>query len=306
MKISFRIVVKKVKQKIKQIIWENIISYFTTQRLNLWGEQQPDDFQYNMVVITIFKDLFKISFSDLLSDYDMGFHLSKTSLEHNIKVIRRILSEWGDEKIMLGDCEDWDARVKRIKIGKKVEGTNLWIDSTDYPMRGMAEIKKKHPEWSFKLNHRGRRYMYLRDGWGVICGLWGGYSPKFFDGGWLELQKRWLETNVQGGVVCGDQHFEWGKTGLSNVKFYTPFKKPAKLLGEKRKRTIDVAVLTKEQLQFNQQQRATRARIEDCFGWFARTFVSLEKPWEEEKEQLDCLIIFSIGIWNMMMLENHS
>jgi hypothetical protein len=56
------------------------------------------------------------------------------------------------------------------------------MDSSDFPMQRRGKTSRKDPDWSYKLNRPGRRYMFLRDEKGKIRKIWGGYSPKVYDG----------------------------------------------------------------------------------------------------------------------------
>lgn len=70
------------------------------------------------------------------------------------------------------------------------QDVNLWIDSTDFPLENKPHGKKtKSRHWSFKLNRRGRRYMFIRDG-RVLRFVSDGYSPKTHDGTYLEIERR--------------------------------------------------------------------------------------------------------------------
>jgi hypothetical protein len=68
----------------------------------------------------------------------------------------------------------------------------------------------------------------LRDGHGRIRKVWGGYSPKIYDGSLLELNREWFEENLANAGVIADQQFEWGKKNLKKVKFYTPIPRQKK------------------------------------------------------------------------------
>jgi hypothetical protein len=50
--------------------------------------------------------------------------------------------------------------------------------------------------------------------------LWGGHSPKVYDGHWLQSQKEWLGRKLSGAVVVADNQFMWGKKNLRNVRFH--------------------------------------------------------------------------------------
>ena len=51
----------------------------------------------------------------------------------------------------------------------------------------------------------------LSDAMRCVRRLWGGYSPKLFDGHFLKMNSDWLLWELSGGVVVADQHFNWGK-----------------------------------------------------------------------------------------------
>ena len=41
--------------------------------------------------------------------------------------------------------------------------------------------------------------------------MWGGYSPKVFDGNFLELFWDFFEEDLKGAGIVADNHFEWGQ-----------------------------------------------------------------------------------------------
>jgi hypothetical protein len=53
--------------------------------------------------------------------------------------------------------------------------------------------------------------MVLRNGKGKILKLWGGYSPKVYDGTWLEIIKQELDKTLAGGVVLQTVTLSKGK-----------------------------------------------------------------------------------------------
>jgi hypothetical protein len=59
---------------------------------------------------------------------------------------------------------------------------NLIMDSTDFQLSGRASALKKDSSWSYKLNGPKQRFQVLVNAKGKFQGLWGGYSPKIYDG----------------------------------------------------------------------------------------------------------------------------
>jgi hypothetical protein len=62
--------------------------------------------------------------------------------------------------------------------------------------------------------------MFLVDGRCKILKVWGGYSPKTFDGHWVRAYKEWLEDELGGAGVVADNHFSWGERNLKKVHFF--------------------------------------------------------------------------------------
>jgi hypothetical protein len=51
--------------------------------------------------------------------------------------------------------------------------------------------------------------------------MWGGYSPKVYDGEFLKMQCQFIEEELAGATVLTDNHFKWGKANFHSVKFVT-------------------------------------------------------------------------------------
>lgn len=76
--------------------------------------------------------------------------------------------------------------------------------------------------WSFKLNRPGRRYSFIQNAQGLVVKLWGGYSPKVYDGTFITLQRDWIEENLQGVGVFADQHYFSASRDFTHATFYCP------------------------------------------------------------------------------------
>jgi hypothetical protein len=208
---------------------------------------------------------------------------------------------WAKSQLVLGTSRDWNNAVRNCGLKGVVKDVNLWMDSTDFPLEGVKSVSRKGSKWSYKLNRPGRRYMVLRNGKGKILKLWGGYSPKVYDGTWLEIMKQELDQTLAGGVVIADSHFAKGKTLFENVTFLTNIPKQKQSRKKKSDDSTegkDLEILTKEQEEFNEAHRRARARVESSFGFIKTKIDALAKPWSESEEQLDCLVWTAAGIHN--------
>jgi hypothetical protein len=100
----------------------------------------------------------------------------------NTKLIRKILAAWGEQQIVNEGAAKWDQQKKLFPKKQNLGSVNLIMDSTDFKLSGKASISRKDPRWSYKLNTPGQRFQVVCDARGKVQQLWGGYSPKVYDG----------------------------------------------------------------------------------------------------------------------------
>jgi hypothetical protein len=91
------------------------------------------------------------------------------------------------------------------------------------------------------MKRPGQRFMTIQDGKGLILKVFGGYSPKVFDAHFMNHNKQFLEEEMKGAVMLGDEHFRTTSQYFDGPKIVTnvPEKKKAekkKKSGKKRKR----------------------------------------------------------------------
>ncbi len=168
----------------------------------------------------------------------------------------------------VGNLKSWRCLADPHHFTKPVCNACLWMDLFDLKKEGKNKISKKSTKWSYKCNAPGLRFMVLEDARGRIQKLWGGYSPKVFDGDFLKIQQEWLDKKLKGAVVLADQHFEWGKKQLKKVRFITPIKRKK---GNK-KTGVGLSTLTKEEAELNTAIHSARARVEGGIGRMVEIF----------------------------------
>ncbi len=88
----------------------------------------------------------------------------------------------------------------------------LFLDSTDLPKSGKQSVSRKCDEWNYKENSPTQCYMVLMDARDRILRLWCGYSPKTYDGHFLQVQKVWFDESLSGAVIAADCYFSGAKT----------------------------------------------------------------------------------------------
>lgn len=285
MKLSQQAVRTRLVKRIPATIVKEIINYVCEKNTSLWGEEQGRDFTPRCVILALYKDVYKIGYTALYKSVKKWLGCCEKSLRHNTRVLRRVFKEWAKTKIFLGDLASWRRRAVRRNFTGFVEGACLWFDSFDLKKEGMRTTSRKGPDWSYKLNAPGVRFMILRDASGRIRKVWGGYSPKVFDGDFLKINRDWLEENLMGATVLADQHFEWGRKHIDSVTFITPHKTPAR-----RANMEGTGQLTAQQKHDNETLHAARATVELAIGRLVGTFEALQHHWRESDEQLACLV----------------
>ena len=161
-----------------------------------------------------------------------------------------------------------------------------------------ASCSHTSEKWSFKCNSPGRHYAFLIDSTGQIRKVWGGYSPKIYDGSFLEFHAKWFEKALAGAEVIADVHFEWGTKNFKKVTFITPIPEPR---GRRKKDPKGKPIpksLTKEQKAFSAHVHSVRSRVENTFGRLKHKIDALSKPWKDGEQQLDFIVWFAAGLLN--------
>ena len=295
--ITFARLRRKVERKLSKVVVDDVLSFIEQRHPILWGIQQPYDFIQAITLLTLYHDLEMIGYVRLVSMINLDFEISDKSLRHNACKIRLLLFEWGESKVIEGDQDTWTATSINVSHPKSLKPPILWVDSTDVPLEHKRGMGTKSPDWSFKLNKPGQRFMVLSDGLGFVRKVWGGYSPKVHDSQFMALLVDWCEEHLEHVTLVGDQHFEPLKHRWPTITFYTPYKTPPE---SKDSFTLSgISMLIKAQEVHNARVRRLRSRVERPFAWIKSTFASLRIPFAEAKEQQECLVWFAIGCFNV-------
>ena len=287
--------------------------YTLTHPLNrkLWGLDQSRDYVRKTLVLALYKDLFAVGYDRIIASVDIGFQLRSKTLRHNTKIIRKILAEWSRKQIVNEGRTKWDVHRLMLPRRKELHDVNLLIDSSDFRRSGKQSMSTKDSCWSFKLNGPAQRYTVIIDARGVVQKVWGGYSPKMYDGDWIKLCADDLCSNFDGAHIHGDVHYELGNRVMkgiqaeNNVKFYIPFAEPC---GRKHKRlpteedpSLGVSKLSKAQLSWNLKISKLCTRVESPFGLVKDRWESLGSVFFEDDEQQDQLVRIAFATHNWLI-----
>ena len=308
MKLNKRNVVAEIKKKISSAAYADVMKFVKnsdeTTKIHLWGEHTPK--LEDMVALTIYKALYNHGYHKLADLINFGYKITDHSLRHNIQVLRKVLNNYGEKNIVLGDAEDWEKEAGIVERLGDLAHVNLWMDSSDFKKFRKISSSRKGPEWSYKLNGPGRRYMFLQDAKGRFRKVWGGYTPKLYDGDFLAINKQSIETELEGAQICADNHFSVGKrmfNGEHKPKIFTNFaiqKKDTEHGNEPAADKDVTPTINKHQRAFNKIHQKLRARVEMPYGLMKTKFQCLAHPWQEDDEQLDYQVRFAAGLLNFM------
>lgn len=128
--------------------------------------------------------------------------------------------------------------------------------------------------------------------------MWGPYSPKIYDGTWLQLHEFEICEKFKKEVIVADNHFSWGRDHKAKhwPKFHVNYPEP------KRNKSGEVeTVLTKKKKSYNAAVRHARARVESPFGHIKSTWEILAKPFRGDREVHKNITTFVVGMHNVML-----
>ena len=295
---------RKVSAKIKAPIYNDMEKYFLQHSPSLWGIEKPGKFFKDALLLTLYKDLYHKGFNTLASEINLGYKISSHSLKTNIPRVRNSLRTWANDKLRPGNSQEWKQAAHNCSLPETISDATLWLDSSDFRLKGRSNHRTSDSNWSYKLNGPGQRFLFVMDARGKILKIYGGYSPNIYDSDAFCLAATDFNTTFSGGVALADSHFRTAKAHAPNVKFYVNF--PERKDSKKRKRGSESSEskpikLTKAQETFNLQHRRGRARVERPFGYFKSKFQSLREAWFEDEEQQDNLVYIAAAIHNMTL-----
>lgn len=249
--------------------------------LTLWGEHQPRNFARQMTILCLYKYVTRQGYTLVCNRTSRWHKLTTRSVRVNCQRILKLLGTFSRAKIELGNYTDWRYAARRARVPKKLEGTNLGMDSKDFPFAGKRKMSRKGPWWSYKVNGPGVRYQVLYDLKRRVRGIWGPYSPKIYDGHWLEFKKEWMEDHLEGAVIVADNHYEYAAGKIGGVKIHASPKKPSKGDAET---DLGMTVDNAKGKSYRKAVGHLRARVENPFGDWVRRVESLAKPWQDSRE----------------------
>jgi hypothetical protein len=286
---------KVVSQKIGKNILKEIVEYVKDNEMNLWGIKKGEDFMEIDVNLCIYKDIHNIGYLTFWKQIKDWYGNSHKSLCYNTKKIRKILKKWAISVQDIFDLETWNNRSKMVAKVKELKRVNLWMDSSDFALKGKHRSLTKNIDWSYKLSSIGKRFQCIFDAQGRCISIWGGYSPKIIDSQWVEINKDQLSKDFKGSCIIADGHYFASRNLVEGVRFITPVPETVKNVPEDVQQYFGI---TKKDKELNKKIRNLRARVENPFGQIKNKFRSLGGTFKEDEKQLDFLVHYAIAIHN--------
>ena len=157
------IVIKsKVHKKIKRIVMKEMITYFSNSpNLALWGETKPRNFIQDTTYLVFYHDVENIGWNCLVGDLEISYKITSWSLRYNATIIRSHLKKWAELKILPGNLEEWKRAKRRMQFDDRLKDAHLWIDSSDFRIKGKESTSRRDAKWSYKENSPAQRFQFV-------------------------------------------------------------------------------------------------------------------------------------------------
>jgi hypothetical protein len=294
----------QVHKRVENSVIISLRDFIRSRGINLWGEQKPQNYLIDSIYILLYHDLYDVGYLRILERIQKWYPNEKNSLVHNCQEIRLALKAYANHSIKFGTLEEWIDAAQDTEPDKDPKNVNIWADSTDFQIEGRKNYGSKSDKWSPKLKAPGRRYMFFRNGLGIVIKLFGGFSPKIRDYMWIEERADWLNEYFLGATLIGDGDWRTGMKYIdqNKVTIHAPYSEPR----GKRAHDADLATLTKAQQKYNQAVQNKRQRIENQFSGLESKFEILKEAWAASEDQLDALVWYGSAIMNEMKLNKPS
>ena len=254
----------------------------------LWGTERPRNFVLGMVLITLYKDMTATSYRELRKEVAGWAHLSNEAIQHNVKKCRLALRKWAKGVLAPQTSAKLTRMAAKSNRPEGLEGVVLWVDSTDFPIKGKRSVHKDKTKWSHKLGRPGRRWVSICNVKGQTQWVSPPYLPTVYDGDILISNAGTLDSLFPKLEMVGDNHFRKASPLLKKLTLHTNITKagrPRMVNGKK----IPVT-LTPEEERWNEKISLVRGKIEAPYGWVKRVFLCLSCPFYESEKQHDCVV----------------
>ena len=203
---------------------------------------------------------------------------------------------WALQQLIAGAPRDWLAAARKYAFQKPVHHATLVIDSFDVPIQRQGRKRNcSSPYWSAKLNRPGWRFMVIADALMQVQYPSNGYSPKIYDGHWVQARQDTIESTFKHGIFLADGHFHEGEA-FDEVQFLVPSREHP--VRPEENEDPDMEKLIKWEVKRNKAIRRARARVELTIHQIKAPWKVLSVPWSEELNQLSYVMHVAAAVHN--------
>ena len=270
----------------------------------LWCTARPRNFVHGIILITLFKDMTGVSYRDLIKDVAGWAHFSNDAITHNVKKCRVALRTWAKGVLAPQSHARLERMASKSNRPKGLDKVVLWIDSTDFRVKGKRAAHRDKSKWSHKLRSPGRRWVTVTNVKGQALWVSSPYLPTVYDGDITISAASELDHLFPKHHMVGDNHFRKAAPFLKSVVLHTNIAKsgrPKVVEGKK----VPVS-LSKEEEAWNEKISMVRGKIESPYGWVKRVFLSLDKPFYENEKQHDCIVHVALACHRLVLDKQQS
>ena len=238
------------------------------------------------------------SYGNLWKEVAGWAHLSNEAVQHNITKVRLALRKWAKGVIIPQTPAKLARMAAKSNRPEGLDGVVLWVDSTDFHMKGKRTVHKDKSKWSHKLRSPGRRWVTITNVKGQTQWVSPPFLPTVYDGDILISSAGTLDSLFPKLEMVGDNHFRKAAPLLKKLALHTNITKagrPRMVNGKK----IPVT-LTPEEEEWNRKISLVRGKIEAPYGWVKRVFLSLDRPFYESEKQHDCVVRVALACHRLM------
>lgn len=293
MPLTYNDVKERVHAGVPVRAFRSVYDYVSGKELSLWGAVKPRNFLRMTLYVVLYKDLLGIGYNKLYNQIKGWYASSHSSLRHNTRLLRTECGCWGRRQIKVGTPSEWNGAARHVPRSKDLRGVNLWVDSSDFRLKGRSSVSRKDDMWSYKENSPAQRFMMLSDGKMRPRMISHGYSPKTYDSTWIRSHRSYLDRHFSAGVAVGDTHFFKGSSYLHHMQIIAPFSAAGRRRKGAQKRP---RMLPPKKQAYNKRVRELRSRVETPFAAVKNRFESLSHAWLEEEGQQESLVFFAFGL----------
>ena len=217
----------------------------------------------------------------------------------NVKLVWRALGKWVKSVISVDDHRHLGCVAAKTQRPPPLGAVVLWIDSTDFRIKGKRSVHRDKSQWSHKLKSPGRRWLTITNAKAQVQWVAGPYKPTQYDGDLTVLNVATLDMLFGRSHMVGDNHFKKAGEFFSKITLFTNISKGG------RPKTVDgkkvPVTLTKEEEELNEKISLVRGKVEAPYGWVKQHFSALSKPFFESEKQHHCLVLYSFAVHRIVV-----